>query len=591
MIFKTFLFLSLMCFCFSAFAKDYFYYQSSISNQCSFQKDQYCQEYASFASGNGRTVSVTSCYVQEGFLKLNTATVYTYVVSPGQTVTEYSTGSGIAGFSHVHQCSQGEQFVLNGCTATCIPDPCQAFKDQEFTTYSSCGSWSCPNNGTMQNGTCTNGKTNLLKSAPVGATVDKTNQCSGLLVGQVDLVNYKYETKDNGKSSGQAYCSAKYKYDGASSETNTEALTLLALSYYDAVPLPDNGVCPSDKPLPVNIGGIDACIDNKLPDDNPCSVAGEKPNANGVCVGPDDPTYPKDNDPTKPDPKTSCDAGEIRNNQGKCVPYADAGKCEAGEVRSNLGTCVPDPKANSCGQGLIKNKLTGSCDKDPRGTGCNDNSIPDKNGICGDGSASCVAGKKRDINGYCVPTSTPDKTGCKDGSTPNSQGICGDGSASCPAGKVRGQDGKCVLDTTESNSSGTASSDCDVAPDCGGDPLQCASLEQIWRTGCEQIKAMSEISQEDSDKMGAAATQSKSDYETAQQGIDTQAQGFFSDFETKASSVSSSAQCINDASLSVMGKSLIIPFSQACDFFRFLRIILLFSAYMLSARILFSGVS
>ena len=98
-------------------------------------------------------------------------------------------------------------------------------------------------------------------------------------------------------------------------------------------------------------------------------------------------------------------------------------------------------------------------------------------------------------------------------------------------------------------------------------------------------------SKEDAEKMASAATASQAEYDAHQAAIDSQATGFFSEFESKASSVSSSGQCINDLSVPVMGHSMTIPFSQACDFFRFLRILVLFSAYMLAARIIFGGLT
>lgn len=91
--------------------------------------------------------------------------------------------------------------------------------------------------------------------------------------------------------------------------------------------------------------------------------------------------------------------------------------------------------------------------------------------------------------------------------------------------------------------------------------------------------------------MASAATASQAQYDNYQTGVDAQAQGFIAEFESKINSVGTTSQCINDLTVPVMGHSMTIPFSQACDFFRFLRILVLFSAYMLSARILFGGVS
>lgn len=589
-VFSTFLLLALGCFAASsAFASPHVYYKFG-NNQCSFNKTDACA--SALQALNTQFAPYAITYTNLGCTGYDPELSWRRQRYNYEAQNYYDISEGVSGAGQGFTVECDGQLTLNAdCSTTCGDDPCKNLKDQEFSGLSVCGSFSCSDGGVIQGGSCSRGKMLQSIGSPDQNLIN--DQCIGTFDRPNLTTRFYNKTDDEGKSSGSAYCSAFYKYNGLSATDTVADLNLAALSAANAVPLPASGVCPADKPLKSKIGDVDVCIDNKLPD-SPCPVAGEKPNSNGVCVSPDDPTYPKDNDPTKPDPKTSCDAGEIRNNSGKCVPYADATKCEAGQVRDNLGLCSADPKANSCPQGTVKNKTTGACSADPRGTGCPNNQLPDKLGMCPDGSASCAVGKIRNASGACVgsdPTKPPEGTGCKDGSTPNSSGVCNDGSASCPVGKVRGSDGKCALDTTESNTTGTASSDCEVAPDCGGDPLQCATLEQIWRSSCEQTKAFSEISKEDAEKMSSAATASQAEYDAHQAAVDAQASGFFSEFESKASSVSSSGQCINDLSVPVMGHSMTIPFSQACDFFRFLRILVLFSAYMLAARIIFGGLT
>ena len=368
-IFSTFLFLALCCFAVSsAFAATthVFYKDLTGTNQCALGYSGFC------ATAFSRvTRKYQYRYVQEGcdYFGYSDINVRYSETPPSYGPTGLYYDNATKSIDHVtsaqkmtHTCNDGEKFELIGCTAQCVADPCNALKDQEFSGASACGSFSC-NTGTLQNGTC-DGKVLLTGAA---STVTDTNKCIGSLVSN-NLTNAFYKTTDNGKASGTAYCSATYKYTGISDTQAPDPLSLAALALYQAVPLPDDGICPADKPQPTNINGIDACIDNKLPD-SPCPVQGEKPNSNGVCVSPDDPTYP-DDDPTDPTPETGCPAGQIKNNSGVCVPYADATKCPVGQVRDNLGTCSPDPKANSCPVGQVKNITTGLCSNDPRGTGC-----------------------------------------------------------------------------------------------------------------------------------------------------------------------------------------------------------------------------
>ena len=598
-IFSTFLILALGCFWASAaFATTYKYYRYG-SNQCTLDKSSACSNALNivkqpYLTNPSVSITQTSCTDDSSSISLSYKYARVNLIDGSlYDIENRNTGAGEV-LNHV--CSNGEKFELIGCTAQCVADPCNALKDNEEVALVSCGTVTCLDGGTIvgsgSSAYCSNGKKAVGVFVP--APIATIGGCSAALKPLTSpITSVKVKSTASG-SSAEAYCSATYKHQGVSTPqidvpSNLVPITFTGADYPDA-----NGDCSDPtKPIKSTINGQTVCYPNDG-GGNGCPVQGEKPNANGVCVSPDDPTYPEDDDPTKPDPKTSCDAGEIRNNSGKCVPYADATKCEAGQVRDNLGLCSADPKANSCPQGTVKNKTTGACSADPRGTGCPNNQLPDKLGMCPDGSASCAVGKIRNASGACVgsdPTKPPEGTGCKDGSSPNSSGVCADGSASCPVGKVRGSDGKCSLDTTESNTTGTASSDCDVAPDCGGDPLQCATLEQIWRSSCEQTKAFAEISKEDAEKMSSAATASQAEYDAHQAAVDAQASGFFSEFESKASSVSSSGQCINDLSVPVMGHSMTIPFSQACDFFRFLRILVLFSAYMLAARIIFGGLT
>lgn len=593
---KTFLFLALGCFwASSAFASLTFkWYQSADYLKCDLSYNPICNyTVSSWAPNSNYTYS--TCRENGTSVEIARKQKTSTWIDGVETITYVDSGYSYVGNAHTLVCPDNTKISLRGCTASCVADPCLDKRGQREAVSVECGTASCASGVTVAVGgssfACSVGAATFTPKSPTGDAVKDSCEMIGISSSSPPTIGQGLaKVSDIGSSTVKMYCSYQYEYTGKSGGQDTPDPNASMALTGGASKMPEDGICKDPAPLHGTLNGVPVCYPNELPDSS-CPIANEKPNSTGLCVPPTDPTYPKDTDPTKPDPKTGCDVGKIKNASGVCVPYADATKCKVGEIRSNTGICTVDPKATKCEQGQVKNAL-GSCSADPRGTGCN-TGLPDKLGICPDGSAACAVGKIRDSSGVCVAkdSQNPDGTGCKDGSKPNLQGVCADGSGACPVGKIRNNAGVCVTDTNDANTSGSASANCETAPECGGDPLQCASLEQIWRSGCEQTKAMSEISQEDADKMASAAAAAKTEGETHQAAVDSQAEGFFSDFESKANSVSSSAECISDASFSVMGKSLVVPFSQACPFFKFLRLLVLFSAYMLSARILFGGVS
>lgn len=583
---KTFLILALGCFwSSSAFADTTYKYFDDANYKCYLDIQAACgarlsKESASYATMTPpRTVSLLSCseiYPQYK-VRVSYANPTTGVIS--------STDSAVTAIVNTKYktCPAGETFKLEGCTATCVPDPCASLKDQEFSGASACGSFAC-NTGTLQNGTC-DGKVVL---SGASSTVTDTNKCIGTLVSN-DLTKAYYKKEDNGKSSGTAYCSATYKYIGASDTSEPTPLDLSLLSLYQAVPLPDDGVCPPSKPLQTTINGIDACIDNQLPDDDNCPVDGEKQNSNGVCVGPDDPTYPKDGEDPNKDPNedkpNTCPKGQIKNNSGVCVPYGDATNCPVGQVRSNLGTCITDPKANSCPSGQIKN-LAGACVPNPKGTGCADGSTPNANGVCANGVGACPVGQTRNASGVCVTTSP--SSGCKDGSTPNASGICSDGSGACPVGKIRNASGVCVSDPDDPDSSKSASlaSDCQTAPECDGDPIQCAMYHHQWKSNCEAIRAPDE---NEKAQIRGAIEDTNSQIDGRENEYKDSINAIIADSGLLNNPVPTTAQCIPDKTINIMGGvSVTVPYSLLCPYFSLLRSMLIMVAYLFAARIIYA---
>ncbi len=587
-LFSTFLLLALCFFAASsAFAATtYYYYRSADETTCNLQQSAICSYSIAKLNAISPNYQYSGCSLDGTSLALDklAKTTTTNHETGQQTVTWIPYGSASAGRRISKSCSDGETLKLQGCTATCVADPCAPLKGQEFSGLGVCGSFSCSDGGVVQNGSCSKGQMTQSTGQAPQSMID-TNQC----IGTFDRPNLtqKFYNKgdDEGKSSGAAYCSAFYKYTGLSSNDTVEDLNLFLLSAFAAVPMPDNGICPPDKPQPSTINGQQVCIPNTLPDDDNCPVDGEKQNTNGVCVGPNDPTYP-DDDTTDPKPETGCPAGEIRNNAGKCVPYADAGKCPAGEIRNNLGTCSLDPKSNYCPQGQVKNMVTGACVTDPRGTGCEGNALPDKNGMCPNGKASCPVGKTRDSSGLCVGNNSndpPDGTGCKDGSMADALGKCADGSGVCPVGQVRNIQGKCVVDNTNTPASATASGDCLSAPECSGDIIQCGLMHQQWQSGCDLQKSLTDIPEGGDIQYSEVGTDSSDTRVTA-------ATGLFSSHVDDVKSllgVTSASSCPADMSIQLLNRAIVIPISKACPLFLLMRFLLNLIVNLACLRILY----
>lgn len=593
-LFSTFLFLALTCFAASAaFAITYTYWAAPGYTQCNLSLPALCSSaYGSYkTTNNDCTTSSVECkeeYQGNLILKNTCKGKDPWGNYTGQTYSEIESYSNVTYYSkQTHTCPSGETFKLTGCTAECIPDPCKALKDQEETALVSCGTVTCPDGATIvasgSSAYCSNGKKAVGAVSP--APIATINGCSAALKPLISpITSVKVKSSATG-SSTEAYCSATYKHQGVSTPQidvppNLVPLTFTGADYPDA-----NGDCSDPtKPIKSTLNGQTVCYPNDG-GGNGCPVAGEKPNANGVCVSPDDPTYP-DDDTTDPKPETGCPSGQIRNNSGVCVPYADATKCPVGQVRDNLGTCSPDPKANSCPVGQVKNVTTGLCSNDPRGTGCAGGSLPDKSGMCPDGKASCPIGKTRDSSGMCVGNNSndpPDGTGCKDGSTADALGKCADGSGVCPSGQIRNSLGKCVVDDVNTPKSATASNDCLVSPECSGDIVQCGLIQQNWQTGCDLQKALTGMPDGLSDKLAKIGTSSNDSRIGAASGS---AENALTQLSQKIGF--SNSACPTDISIQVLSKSIVIPISQVCDLLKIIRLLLHLATYFFCLRMLWT---
>jgi len=250
------------------------------------------------------------------------------------------------------------------------------------------------------------------------------------------------------------------------------------------------------------------------------------------------------------------------------VPPAPDGSCPAGYKKGLSGagssmhpTCVPDSGCPS-GQSKVNGVCTGKEDQKP-----------------------CSNGAKR-VAGIC-----PSNAGGGGGDGANPQGAGGDNGTACPnnAAKVNGV---CPPPSSGNGTgSGSASASCEQAPDCNGDPLVCANLNQIWVSTCKQTEALTAITEKDVKDTDESVKVANEALDELKKDKEAEVFSLFADFKSDASVGNGGQACLDNMSLSIMGHSMTIPFSQACDFFKFLRMILIATAYFAAARIVFTSVS
>jgi len=138
---------------------------------------------------------------------------------------------------------------------------------------------------------------------------------------------------------------------------------------------------------------------------------------------------------------------------------------------------------------------------------------------------------------------------------------------------------------------GTASTSatCVHAPACNGDPLVCASIVQQWISTCEQTRALTTITDAEKTASQAAISAANLSYSSAKSASSSSASGILSGFTNSVDSGSKGGTCIPDVTIGVMGKTMVIPFSVACSFFRFLRMLVIFVSYLSAMRIVYKG--
>lgn len=513
---KTFLFFTTLFFITPSFAvKKINFYHDWINNYCSADASTVCNNHWTkkvMTLSNASDYKYVSCQTSTYSANIIYNFVrYTYV--DGKEVKGWGPDGALGGTNigvDSITCQDNEKMELIGCTATCVPDQCASKVGQTFSKEVECGTATCPNGGVWRdNGSlmaCDKGSALLLPSPNATTSQD---QCSGTLNNPHNATGFKTKASFAGSSSARSYCTADYTYTGSLGSGTVDQTGLISMSFTGVTPTTENGQCPTG------------------------TVKGQfGSNGEWVCV-PDTPT------------ENNCPTGQIRDNQGNCVPTNEAGTCPTGQVKDASGNCVTPPPP-----------------QDTDGDGTPDDQDDTPNGDTGGGSGG---------SGGSGGTGGSDSGGSGSGSSGGS-----DSGGSSGAENGSGE-----------NASASQAQGCGTPPTCSGDPLQCASFIQDWKQNCQMMS----VTQGDADKANALSAASKAEFTTAQTQQNQKVTGFFGDFKNTANSSLSSGQCPNDLNLSVMGKQMTLKFSESCFFWRLLRALVIASAYLAAASIVFRSLA
>lgn len=121
-------------------------------------------------------------------------------------------------------------------------------------------------------------------------------------------------------------------------------------------------------------------------------------------------------------------------------------------------------------------------------------------------------------------------------------------------------------------------------PTCKGDALLCAQLRQMWVATCDVHKTLSKVTPEQKKISDDELTAAKTEFQAQQEASEAQLTGFLSQFEGQLNP--GAGECLPDQNISVMGKSVDIPFSQACDYFQAMRALILIFAMLRALKII-----
>lgn len=387
-VFKTFLILALICFCISsAFADTTYYYYRTIETPqfCNVDKGKVC------ASGKPATFPAdcespsVSCdpNTEGNFLHKTTCTNSDGSTYPREisSFNKYTKQSKI--------CKDGEKFVLDGCTASCVVDPCKQLQGLQFTKSDvQCGTASCPSgsvfDGSASGMYCKPSK-GLISPAPAQSAVDPATACAGTL-DNVAPSSFKIKSSAIGSSSATLYCTATYINSGSSSLVSPDETGLASISFMDVTETTEDGPCP--------------------PNTTKGSYALGDGTTKWICVK-DSGSEP---DPTDPNP-TTCPTGQHKDATGQCVPDTTPPPDSDGDGTPDS----EDDSPNGGGGGSNCNAQTGlGCNNPNPDSDTDGDGIPDKDDSMTDSDGDGDADKGDYYSDNCekTPNCTADPVQC-----------------------------------------------------------------------------------------------------------------------------------------------------------------------------------
>lgn len=431
---KTFLFLAFGFFgASSAFASILYYYQDR-NYSCYTTTQPVCD--VLFSSFDQANYKKTSCSASTGSVLLGySQRVQTSVIDGVPTYAWLDQGTTYAGSRLSKECEGNDQITLQGCVATCAPDPCMAMKDKTVELEEICGLSQCPTGSTFSTTekVCKNSKgatvpAQSVYSIPAAGQTESFQGCEVVSQPSPDAAGRGY-FKDEELGSGEltTYCPVTYKYtgnkgsDSPDTGQNTPSTDATSPSLEDIPKLPPglylpeaDGGCKSgdsfgqygagDSAIGVCVPGSDGSGDGdsgatcpatgqiKVNGTCQCTTSGYVVK-NGACSAPDSNPDPNPN----PD-GTTCPNNLPKNPDGSC-PSANTtgsggGSYTASEKCAKAPTCSGDVVQCGLMQEAHKSKcqlletLTGMPDGLPEklekiGTASNDSRIGAASGSAG----------------------------------------------------------------------------------------------------------------------------------------------------------------------------------------------------------------
>lgn len=277
------------------------------------------------------------------------------------------------------------------------------------------------------------------------------------------------------------------------------------------------------------------------------------------------------------------DAAEVVGNSNPIgalcnVTYTVTGEAPPAPTPENPAN--PDPNAVNPSDPVSPGTGTGGSTGAGAGSGNGGTGTGNTNGT-GAGPNGNGTGTPGGSGRPCTPTATVPCTGSGIDCVPTITRPCtytGNGS------------GDCIPTATQpcSNTGGSSTTACDATPVCTGDGIQCAQVIQTWKSVCEVNRSLTYLDPAAKEAADNQALQAENQVAAHQAQVDLQGQSLLQGFQASLNQ-STSAQCIQDEHLQVLSASVTLPYNHLCEILGLIRTLLLLSAYVYAARIIFGA--